>query len=90
MLKEHRLECRAVLLTLAGLFTLGLLEIELDSGGLGVLLGVDGFGDTGPEAEGLVYGLLFVRGENFGGNVEGGDIDDDVLIFGGNAALGKR
>lgn len=71
----------------AGLDALGLLELLLDGGGLGELLGMDGLGDAAPEGEGLVGGLLVVGGEDLGGDLEGGRVDDGILLFGGNSFL---
>src|SRR5690606_6939947 len=55
---------------------------ELDVGGLGELLGVDGVGDARPEVQRLVGRLLVVGGYDLGGNVEGSDINDNVLVLG--------
>lgn len=87
VLEEDGLEGGAVALALAGLFTLGLLEVELDGGGLGELLGVDGVGDAGPEGQGLVGGLLFVGREDLGRDVERVDVDNDMLVFGRDGFL---
>lgn len=87
MSKKDGLEGGAVLLALAGLLALGLLELELDVGGLGELLAVDGVGDTGPEMEGLVGGLLVVGGQDLGGDVQGAVVDDEVLVLGWDVAL---
>jgi hypothetical protein len=82
VLEEDRLVGDTVLLALPGLFALCLLELELDVGGLGELLGVDGVGDTGPKVQRLVGRLFVVGGYDLGGDVEGTDIDDNVLILG--------
>jgi hypothetical protein len=62
MSEEYGFKGGTVLLSLAGLLALSLLQLELDVGGLPVLLVVDGVCDTSPEAEGLVGSLLLVWG----------------------------
>lgn len=87
VLEEDGLKGCAVLLALSSLFSLGLFELELDVGGLGELFRVDGVGDSGPEVQGLVGGLLLVGWEEFRRHVEGGDVDDDMLVFDRDVAL---
>lgn len=87
--EEDGLEGLTGALALAGLFALRLLELELDVGGLAVLLGVDGVGDARPEAQRLVGRLLVLGGYDLGSDVEGRGIDDDVLVFRGDVFLDR-
>lgn len=81
VLEEDGLEGGLVGLALAGLFTLGLLELDLDLGGLAELFGEDCVGHAAPEFERLVEELRFPGREDLGGNVERLDIDNGVLLF---------
>lgn len=87
MLKEQRLEGRAILLSLTSFLTLCLFELEFDIGGLGELLGLDGVGDPRPEVQRLVGGLLLIGWKNLGGNIERCHVDDGVLVLGWNLVL---
>lgn len=87
MLKVHWGPGGAVGLALAGLDTLGLLELLLDRGGLGELLGVNGGGNVAPEGERLVGELLFGGRDNFGGDAERSDVDNGVLFLGRDSFL---
>lgn len=81
VLEEDGLEGGLVGLALAGLFTLGLLELDLDLGGLAELFGKDGVGHAAPELERFVGELRFLGREDLGGNVERLDIDNGVLLL---------
>lgn len=79
--KEDRLPCLLVLLTLSGLFSLGLLEGDLDLGCLGVLLGQNGFGDARPQAKRFVGKHLLAWGQDLGRNVEWDNVNNNVLLL---------
>lgn len=74
-------------LALAGLDALGLLELLLDRGGLGELLGMDGLGDVAPEGQGLVGCLHAVGGNDLGGDLQRGSVDDGELLLSGDSLL---
>ena len=83
MFEKDGLPGLLVLFALAGLFALLFLELDLEIGGFGELFGVDGFGHATPESERLVGELLVFWGEDFGGDVEGGNVYDCVLVLWG-------
>lgn len=72
---------------LARLDALGLLELLLDGGGLGELLGVDGLCDVAPEGEGLVGRLLLLGWEDLGGDLQRRGVDDGILLLGRDLLL---
>lgn len=74
-------------LALARLDALGLLELLLDGGGLGELLGVDGLGDVAPKGEGLVGRLLLLWREDLGGDLQRRRVDDGILLLGRDLLL---
>lgn len=74
-------------LALARPNALGLLELLLDSGGLGEVLGVNGLGDVAPEGEGLVGRLLLLGREDLGGDLERRRVDDGILLLGRDLLL---
>lgn len=90
LLEKDGLELGPRALAVAGLFALCLLEVLLDGGGLGELLGVDGVRDAAPELERLVGQLLLHGREGLGGDAEGADVDDGGACFLGVRVLFGR